>query len=299
VNKNVRAKAPLHALLGCDLYGRVRLTIDSPEVRLPPYTQRWVQSLEHTFKFRLTNKGIEQEGRNYKPVRFLQKLCKTHTFVAPPSALREVCWSGASEEDMPTFWAKFGEHLAAGRKAQVYLSVNPSDLVACSWNVPWSSCLKPDGEYFSGAVGAITDPHSVLIYTGTPEKKVGRQFAYIYAADGPQAYFSRVYGSLPDWMQAAARHYVQRCLAKQAGIPSQWVLGGRQGNYSGNSGAGYLDGDYLRWTRPKDTNPTPVRIDVRTARCLECFEEHESGGNGSCYSCRGDDDYDEDYEDEY
>jgi hypothetical protein len=296
VNMTISNKSHLHEILRLDPMGRAKISVPRPagdRSWAPDDVQYRLNSWgsDYGFTFDYDKRVIRTpDGREHRPIKFLKKLQDKGHDLNIGRNIRGVV-TGDSYASDDTFWCKLGE-LFASTSIQLYISVNPADIITCSTNTPFSSCLRVDGEYFNGAVASAVDEFSVLVYTGTPEKKLGRQFAYVYPA-GQQFYASRVYGNLPDYMQKAARLYLEAHLSLYLGIPDRWVVGGTQDHGSGPSGAGYLDGGYFKWVRPhRDiTHVSAIRVELGDALCLKCGGMTDHRQEGLCHDC-GEPEYD-------
>ena len=92
--------------------------------------------------------------------------------------------------------------------ADMFISANPTDLIASTFGGGFTSCHRPGGEYFGGNIGLALTPSCFLGYTGSPAKKTGRMWMY-YLEEAQHLYQLKTYGVLPQQWRSKLRHVTQ------------------------------------------------------------------------------------------
>ena len=73
------------------------------------------------------------------------------------------------------------------------LTLLPEDLITCSTNSSFSSCLREYGEYHEGVYQYVLDECSFMAVIRQNDKNIGRQFIFV---DGLNISFGKVYGQI-------------------------------------------------------------------------------------------------------
>jgi hypothetical protein len=175
----------------------------------------------------------------------------------------------------------YGEYIKSDRF--LYLSANPYDYLTMSNDnakyCTYSSCLRPDGEFFNTVLNYLNSPSVFVSYITEPNKsvKIGRTIVYT------SKYIictSRRYGIMSIDDTAAVRDYLKSC------ISGTWVSCGKmEKDIVCDLTQSYLDYGYGHTLLNSDAEKNP--IEIHSGICLSCGSksagENECGG--TCPEC--------------
>ena len=171
------------------------------------------------------------------------------------------------------------------------LTLLPEDLITCSTNSSFSSCLREYGEYHEGVYQYALDECSFMAVIRQNDKNIGRQFIFV---DGLNISFGKVYGQIDSQTKENIRSLVCTKLAKFHKIPNTWEhvyenlsscnIVGAGGSVSAGR-FGYVDGAQIMKSRHKSEGkdwdlvrfnfPVPIyfngkQMKSRAKQCTEC-----------------------------
>jgi len=288
---------------------RLKVKVDLPENsrdHLGPQLRHWIEQLENENGFTLTTTPraliTDSQGVEHKATRFLKNLVGDGDSAISQWVLQET--GSRSKEGVyraSIFWSKLGEILGSPF-IDMYLSANPSDILTCSHDGGFSSCLRPGGEYFASVASYLRDDFTFLCYVGTPTKKTGRAFVYL-GQSGLDFIFSRSYGSFTDHHRKLGRQVIERSIARTMGLHNHWIK--RSAGLCSQSYAYgvYFDGgesDYLRHDSERHSHPQAATPPFKRVACIFCDEtgistsailcpdcSYHTNSDGICCGCDG------------
>jgi hypothetical protein len=245
---------------------------------IPHHVALWLRNLEARHDFIFTPSPVAQcskGGKTFKATRFLKKLIETENEIIPSETLIDAKAVNKEGDYLTSiFWSKLGEILGSP-SLEMYVSVNPCDILTASHEGGFSSCLRPGGEYFATVGSWAHDQFSALCFIGSPKRKHGRAFTYFPDKSYHTFLFGNSYGSFPSFMRTIGRQAIETQLASYLGVDNIWHLG-QPNLVSASYGGGkvYFDGadvDYMRTVEHKDTEAT--RPDIVNPVCILCDDE--------------------------
>jgi hypothetical protein len=209
---------------------------------------------------------------SHKATRFLKNLVEKESVSLYMDVLQA---AGAKDKEgnhkASIFWSKLGEILGSP-SLTMYLSANPCDILTASYNGGFSSCLRPDGEFFSSVASYAHDTFTTICYIGTPARKFGRAFVYFNDPTFKSFLFSNEYGSFPTFMRDIGRHTIENKLAQSLGIENRWFVGMSElcsDSYA--DGMVYFDGDDCESIKHETVKDDGVeRPDFLEPACVVC-----------------------------
>lgn len=271
-------KAPIIRALGLNeetMRLKTNISVaDGSWSHIPELTGGWLRQLakDHDFTVTTTPRAtISKNGTDFKATRFLKNLVETNQLGVPGWALESVKAKdkeGVFKESI--FWSKLGEILNSP-SIVMYLSANPSDILTCSHDGGFSSCLRPGGEYFSGVASYLLDSFTFLCYVGDPLRKTGRTFCYL-GASGMDFLFGKGYGSFPEYLSETGRKLIASNIASNAGLDNHWIKRKAALSTSNHNGV-YFDGseaDFIRHVSERDSHKQAVTPNFISCTCIVC-----------------------------
>ena len=186
------------------------------------------------------------------------------------------------------------------------ISLLPEDIITCSTNCSYSSCLREGGEYHEGVYQYVLDKITLVAIVRNNNKNMGRQFIYI---DGFNIIFGKVYGHIDNVTQTNIRNTVYEKMNKAFKLKGRWSESTEfmQGyNIVGSNGSmcsghfGYFDGFNIvksrntekgkSWRDARFHFPTPImfngnKMTQKVKQCSHCNKV--IGPNDHHNSCSG------------
>jgi hypothetical protein len=189
---------------------------------------------------------------------------------------------------------RIGELLST--KINVYMSIRPEDLFMISENVPYVSCLRPGGEYFSGATSYAIDSHTIVIMILDHNKRqVGRTVMYL--RDGVLI-SSRQYGNIHQAIIKQCREFIQNKINNTAQWRSKCIddQDTEEEMFSETRGHVYIDTGYfyISWDTEKYASADEAIRECQNdpfntpdAMCIDCGSYYDGYATttGSCSDC--------------
>jgi hypothetical protein len=228
------------------------------------------------------NAAMDNRGNTQKLTRMIHAELKKWSYSHP---LREKLYPLFNVEDDTRLLQVLGEAFTSKGEKRLVISANIFDFLTCSARdagfASFSSCLRPGGDYFSGALSMYNSPFSLLTYVTEENRidyKIGRAWLHIY---DDCLYHAITYGTFNHDHKKQTRHYVEQKLNKGGAWKS------RSHTLQYNASCGYIDSSDMVFAYYSG-NDVPARLQFPDSLCLACGDEHDREEDCTCPRCAGD-----------
>lgn len=176
----------------------------------------------------------------------------------------------------------YGDQVKSNR--QIILSCHPVDILTASSNCSFSSCYRPDGEWFNGVLATMLSGESLIASVEGIERpgyKIGRSWVYV---NKDIICIGRPYGSIGPHHNFVIRNYLY---GKMGGKWTHKPSLKMDSRFVKMEGPGYLDASFGNITIARGKSLALVQsIVIPKSICLYCgcrFNNYGSGG--ICRDC--------------
>ncbi len=121
-------------------------------------------------------------------------------------------------DDPEIDFQKFYDNL---KTAECILSIHPLDFIGASTDASFTSCLSVDSCHHTATTAYLKDDITIIAYTKSGDKKIGRQWVYI---EDHYIVMGNIYGCISHPLQEKIRKLLEMKYAKHIGISNKWVI---------------------------------------------------------------------------
>lgn len=225
------------------------------------------------------NTAMDNRGNMQKLTRMIHAELKKWDHSHP---IREKLYPLFNVADDTRLLQVLGEAFSSKGEKRLVISANIFDFLTCSAReagyASFSSCLRPGGDYFSGALSMYNSPFSLLTYVTDEYRidyKIGRAWLHIY---NDCLYHAITYGTFNHDHKKQVRNHIEQKINK--GVP--WKSRSHTLQY--DASCGYIDSSDMVFAYYLG-NDVPARLQFPDSLCLSCGDEHSREEDCVCRSC--------------